>query len=159
MKGLWILVLALTALFPAMTRAGSLVAQAPAQAQAQTAGAPCYSCGGYRRGSCRYAVCLHVAGRLGSRYCFADNSIFRCATGNGCWVDSGRLCYELALRLDGSFFASSEPDGGSEASPAAASDLRVVGSVRRACADVIVARRYDARAARQVRTATGHIVL
>ena len=152
MRKLGIIVLALMAFLPAV----SLVSSAPTGA---VLAQDCFDCKGYRGiDGCPWYYCSINDGW--TKICFEDNEVdlFGCGN-NGCWVSLLTPCFNLSLRLDGSFDAPNEEDAGGDYAEEFALGHNVIGSVRRACGDVIVERLYDAVAERQVRTATAHIAI
>ena len=133
--------------------------QAPASAQqapaADGAGA-CYVCADADESFCSWAVCVSVKNMLGYGSCFASNVTWRC--NNGCYMDAGPPCFELAIRLDGGLGVSETAAYDSVDSNSRYDDL-VLGQVERACQDVIVRREYDEEAATVVRRTTARVVL
>lgn len=128
-----------------------------ASASTAMAGSVCYQCADTEEGYCSWARC--ISWRNGYSYCWADNAWWRCH--NGCWMEEDAPCGGLgALQLEGSFAVDDavEPASHREAGAVAYED-RTIGAVWRACADLIVKRRYDVEAARRVRALTAQISL
>ncbi len=125
-----------------------------ASLESAAAGAICLTCADYRPGECSWAGCVRT--RTGGwSYCFADNVVGRCD--NGCWIDIFSWCGIGAIQLDGTVFATNEVAGEDPALLTPISTRSTIGASWSACGDVIVQRKYDAEAARRVRTSTARI--